>query len=294
MTRGQVERAPAKINLYLHVTGRRPDGYHLLDSLFAFAALHDIVTAEPAEDLGLAVDGPEAAGLTGLGEDNHMLRAARALAAHAGIRPGAALRLTKHIPLAAGLGGGSADAAATLRLLSRMWNLDLAAEELARIGAGIGADVPAAIWSRPQWVRGIGEVLTLLGNLPPLHLVLVNPRVAMPTAAVFRDYAALSSDGFTVPHGGDFPADADGLLELLGRLGNDLEPAAIRRAPVIGDVLQSLSAQPHCRLARMSGSGATCFGLFSTARHAAEAAATLAGTHGWWTWAGPLGNWEQT
>lgn len=293
MTPGLVERAPAKINLYLHVTGRRPDGYHLLDSLFAFAALHDIVTAEPADDLGLAIDGPEAAGLRGLGEDNHMLRAARALAEHAGIRPGAALRLTKYIPLAAGLGGGSADAAATLRLLNRMWKLDLAAEELARIGARIGADVPAAIGSRPQWVRGIGDILTPLGDLPPLHLVLVNPRVAMPTAAVFRDYAALSH-GFTAPHGGDFPADADGLLDLLGRLGNDLEPAARAREPVIGDILHNLAAQPHCRLARMSGSGATCFGLFTAPGPAAEAAATLAGTDGWWTWAGPLGDAEQT
>lgn len=286
MTARLVERAPAKINLYLQVTGRRADGYHLLDSLFVFAGLHDLVSAAPADALSLEVDGPEAAGLRGLGDDNHMLRAARALAAHAGIRKGAALRLTKHIPLAAGLGGGSADAAATLRALNRLWGLNLADAELARIGAGIGADVPAAILSRPQWVRGIGEILTPLPHLPPLHLVLVNPRVALPTAEVFRDYAA-RGQGFATAHDGNFPADADVLVALLKNLGNDLEPAAKAHAPVIGDVLSRLRAFPHCRLARMSGSGATCFGLFSSPAAASDAAKALAAAHGWWTWAGP-------
>ncbi len=287
MTQRLVEPAPAKINLYLHVTGRRTDGYHLLDSLFVFAALHDRITAAPADAFTLEVEGPEAGDLPTLGEDNHILLAARVLAQHAGISTGASLRLEKNIPMAAGLGGGSADAAAALRLLDRMWSLGLGDDELAALGARIGADVPAAVRSIPQWVRGIGEILTPVDDLPTLHVALVNPRVAMPTVAVFRDYAA-ASEGFSAPHDGRFPRDADALLDLVSRLGNDLESHAIRRAPVIGAVLRELARMPGCALARMSGSGATCFGLFRSASDAQNAAETLAAAHGWWTWAGPL------
>lgn len=281
------ERARAKINLYLHVTGRRADGYHLLDSLFVFADLHDLVEAAPAPDLTLAVTGPFAAPLCGSVADNHVLQAARALAADAGIAPRAALRLTKRLPVASGLGGGSADAAAALRLLNRLWGLDYGPDRLAAIGAGVGADVPAAVVSRPLRVGGVGERLEPVQGLPPLFVVLVNPGVALATVDVFR---RLRSDGrpFSAAYDGSFASDADAFLTSLQGLNNDLEAAAIGLAPVVAEALDALRAIPHCRLARMSGSGATCFGLFTGELEARVAAAALSARHGWWSWAGPL------
>lgn len=282
-----VERACAKINLYLHVTGRRPDGYHLLDSLFVFANLHDVVEAEPAPDLTLTISGPFAGSLQDEPGDNHVLQAARVLAAEAGVPARAALRLTKNLPVAGGLGGGSADAAAVLRLLNRLWDLGYRREQLAAIGAEVGADVPAAVYSRPVRVGGIGEQLTLVDVLPPLHVVLVNPGVSLPTAQVFRRLRAGGS-AFTPAYHGDFPPDADAFLSCLNQLGNDLEPVALSLAPAIGPVLAALRQTTGCRLARMSGSGATCFGLFTSAAAARAAARALSARPGWWAWAGPL------
>ena len=179
------EPAPAKVNLYLHVTGRRADGYHLLDSLAVFGPAADLLAAAPAAALTLALEGPFAAGLAAE-PDNLVLRAARALAAEAGLPGGAALRLAKHLPVASGIGGGSADAAAALRLLDRLWGLGLPEARLAAIAARLGADVPVCLASRPRRMQGVGEVLRPAPALPDCGLLLVNPGVALATPAVFR------------------------------------------------------------------------------------------------------------
>jgi len=183
--------APAKINLYLHVVGRRADGYHLLDSLVAFADIGDRVIARPAERLSLAVAGPEAGAIAGLGEDNLVMRAARLLASRAsatspGATPfGAALHLEKNLPAASGIGGGSSDAAAALRALQRLWHHPLGSRALAALAVKLGADAPACLAARPIWVGGIGERIKPAAGLPPAGIVLANPRRALPTAEVF-------------------------------------------------------------------------------------------------------------
>ncbi|MFN4061714.1 MAG: 4-(cytidine 5'-diphospho)-2-C-methyl-D-erythritol kinase [Paracoccus hibiscisoli] len=257
------EGAPAKLNLALHVTGRRGDGYHLLDSLVCFAAVGDVVTLTPGP-LSLTIDGPFAGGLEAEA-DNLCLRAARLAGGQA------AIRLTKHLPVASGIGGGSADAAAVLRGLARMGH------PLPDRTERLGADVPVCIASRPARMQGIGEVVTPLPPLPPLHLVLVNPRVAVPTPAIFAGLA--QRDNAPLPPIPAF-ADADALIGWLAGTRNDLQAPAIAAAPVIAQVLDALSAQ-GARLARMSGSGATCFGLFADAAAASRAAAALA-RNGWW------------
>ena len=269
--------APAKLNLYLHVTGRRPDGYHLLDSLFVFADLGDRVAAAPADDLSLTVTGPFAAGLAAEG-DNLVLRAARALAAAAGIEPRAALTLEKNLPVAAGLGGGSADAAAALRALSALWGLDLPLDEIA---LKLGADVPACLHGRPCLVSGIGERLQpapALGG--PLHVVLVNPGLPLETRSVF---AARSGDFSAADPLDRACANAFDLALALKPRRNDLEPAARFLVPEIDDVLAALSDRNGCLLTRLSGSGPTCFGLFADARAAELAVRRLQmGETGWW------------
>ncbi len=178
--------APAKVNLYLHVVGRRADGYHLLDSLIAFADIGDRVTAAPADRLSLAIGGPEADALGGLGDDNLVLRAARLLAEAAGAPSyGAALTLDKRLPVSSGIGGGSSDAAATLRALDRLWQRPLDPTALSALARRLGADTPACLMARPVWVGGIGERLEPAAGLPAAGIVLANPRRALPTAAVF-------------------------------------------------------------------------------------------------------------
>jgi 4-diphosphocytidyl-2-C-methyl-D-erythritol kinase len=254
------------------VTGRRADGYHLLDSLVAFAAVGDRLEAEPARGLSLSVDGPFAIGL-GTGAENLVIRAAALL------QPpghGAALRLTKRLPVAAGIGGGSADAAAALRLLARLWSVPLASDDAA---LALGADVPVCLAGRPARMSGIGEHLVPVG-LPLFWMVLVNPGVAVPTGAVF---AALGRrDNPPLPDLPPFP-DAPSLFAWLAGTRNDLEPPARAVAGPIAEVLAALAAQPGCALARMSGSGATCFGLFATEAPARAAADALARAEpGWW------------
>ena len=273
------EFAPAKVNLYLHVVGRRADGYHLLDSLAVFAGIGDRLTAEPDEPLSLGVTGPFGAGLAA-DADNLVLRAATALAAATGVTPAGRITLDKALPVASGIGGGSADAAATLRLLCRLWNVDPGAQRLAEIAASLGADVPVCLRSQPMRMRGIGEVLSPVPDLPDLGIVLVNPGVAISTPAVFR---ARTGD-FSPPA---VLADGHGLVAALQTLHNDLQAPALQLAPVIGDVLTALAADPTCLLARMSGSGATCFGLYPSPRAAGSAAARLQ-RDGWWVWGGPL------
>nr|WP_294511274.1 4-(cytidine 5'-diphospho)-2-C-methyl-D-erythritol kinase [uncultured Rhodopila sp.] len=278
------ERACAKINLHLHVVGRRPDGYHLLDSLVVFAGAADILTVERAGTLSLSVTGPFAAGLDNEA-DNLVLRAARALAVHADVPPAGRLVLEKNLPVASGIGGGSADAAAALRLLDRFWGIGAGQGTLAAIAGGLGADVPVCVASRSAVMSGIGEVLAPAPRMPEAGIVLVNPGVAVSTPAVFR----ARNGGFSVaavwpPEG--WP-DAASLATSLHGTGNDLEAAALGLAPVIGEALAALAADPACLLARMSGSGATCFGIYADA-DVARAAADSVARPGWWVWGGGI------
>ncbi|WP_408870189.1 4-(cytidine 5'-diphospho)-2-C-methyl-D-erythritol kinase [Elioraea tepidiphila] len=276
------EAAHAKVNLFLHVLDRRPDGYHTLDSLVVFAAPADTLRAEPDETMSLAVDGPFAGALAGA--DNLVLRAARALAAATGSTRGARLTLTKALPVASGIGGGSADAAAALRALDRLWGLGLGAHRLAALGAGLGADVPVCVHGQPARMGGIGERIAAAPRLPRFGLLLANPGVALATATVF----AARRGGFDAPAvlPGSWP-DAATMARDLARSRNALEPAAIALCPPIATVLDALSALPGARLARMSGSGATCFALFDDDAAASDAARVLrAAQPGWWIAAG--------
>lgn len=270
------EDAFAKVNLYLHVTGRRADGYHLLDSLAVFAAAGDRLTAEAAGELSLAIEGLFAAALEG--GDNLVLRAARRLDP----ARGAALRLTKNLPVASGIGGGSADAAATLRLLSRLWKCPVPAGA----ALSLGADVAVCLVSAPARMQGVGEVLLEAPRLPPFGMVLVNPGMPVATPAVFAAREGGFSPPAILPAGW---ADAASMARDLATLRNDLEPPAIRLCPPIGDVLAAIRATQGCLLARMSGSGATCFGIFASPAAAEEASALLAHP-GWWVWGGPCGH----
>ncbi len=277
--------APAKINLYLHVTGRRDDGYHRLDSLVAFASVGDEVAAAPADDLTLEVKGPFGPALASA-EDNLVLRAARALAAAAGMAPRAALTLTKNLPPASGIGGGSADAAATLHLLVALWRLDPGEADLAAIALNLGADVPVCLAGRPAQMAGIGEQVRPAPALPAAWAVLAHPGVPLETASVFRRFAG----PFTGPAPLDpMPASATDLAAALRARRNDLEAAAIGLCPVIGEGLAALAALPDALIARMSGSGATCFALFAGAREAKAGAAALRRRYpAWWITATPF------
>lgn len=271
--------APAKINLFLHVTGRRPDGYHELESLVAFAGVHDRIDVRGGEGLALEIEGPFAAALDAGGE-NLAIAAARALAAEAGIRPDARIRLHKALPVAAGIGGGSADAAAALRALCALWNLSVPEERLGALALALGADVPVCLSGRPGIVRGIGERIAPAPALPEAPMVLVNPGVPLPTAGVFAARAGPFS-GPAALEGGF--ADAAGLAEALGETRNDLFPPARRLCPEIDAVLDAIRSAPSCLIARLSGSGPTCFGLFPSETAASEAAGRIAAARpGWW------------
>lgn len=286
-----VRTAPAKLNLTLRVVGRRADGYHELDSVVAFTELGDVVRAlaAPPGELTLALDGPFAHALAASGpaDDNLVLRAARALAAATGCRRGAHLTLTKHLPVASGIGGGSTDAAATLQALIALWQVSIDAAALGALALTLGADVPVCLDARPCRMQGIGERLTPLEHMPTVPLVLVNPGAPLATRAVFGArtgaFSAALEAGVTV-------SDAAALAELVRRGGNDLEAPARRILPVVGEVLSALAARPGCTAAAMSGSGATCFGLFASAETAALAEAFLrAAQPDWWVAATRLG-----
>ncbi len=276
--------APAKLNLYLHLVGRRADGYHLIDSLVAFADIGDHVAAGAAASLSLAIDGPEAPSLAGLGEDNLVLRAARLLAEHTGIRSGAALSLHKNLPVASGIGGGSSDAAAALRALCALWRVSIGEDALRRLGARLGADVPACLYAAPCWVSGVGEQIEPASPLPSAGIVLANPRIALPTAAVFAARRGSFGDaGRFAP----MPRDAAGLARALSPRRNELTEAAVGCVPEIAAVLAALARLPGALLARMSGSGATCFALFADRAAAEPACARLAASEPqWWCAAG--------
>jgi 4-diphosphocytidyl-2-C-methyl-D-erythritol kinase len=259
------ELARAKVNLTLRLTGRRSDGYHLLDSIIAFADVGDRLNFEEARRFELTVTGPFAPHMP-KGEDNLVARAARAFSTACGGPPHSMrIALEKNLPVASGLGGGSADAAATLRGLAKLFAFDAGEAALDEIAATLGADVPVCLTSRASHVRGIGEIVEPITDFAPRHAVLVNPGVAVGTADVFREL--------------NFTGEAQGR----DPCRNDLTAAAIKLAPVIGDVLDELKRRPGVELARMSGSGATCFGLFPSPDMATEAAKEIAANHpGWW------------
>lgn len=277
-----VETACAKINLALAVTGRRPDGFHLIDTLAVFADVADMVSVAPAEDLSLEIAGPFADAL-GDPDQNLVMRAAGALreAAHVPAdTPGARIRLEKRLPVASGIGGGSADAAAALRALNRCWTLDLALDRLAEVGLTLGADIPMCLVSRPLRAVGIGEDISPVSNFPSLNLVLANPGVAVSTAAVFSGLDGRFSQAVPVPAGF---GTLDAVLAFLFQTVNDLEAPAVRAAPQINQVLNALRTSPKCLFARMSGSGATCFGIYPDTAAAQHAAAALSAERpDWW------------
>ena len=274
-----IEQAFAKVNLTLRVIRRRPDGYHELDSLVVFARLADRLSLADADALTLTTRGPTARA-AGPVTDNLVLKAATALAANVPSLKLGAFVLHKRLPVAAGLGGGSADAAAALRLLARLNRIALDDPRLLAAAKATGADVPVCLDPRPRRMQGIGDILSAPLTLPRLAAVLVNPGIAVPTRDVFAGLRIGPADGTARP---DLPSSRQALLAALAQQPNDLEPPAIAIAPVIADVLAALRAQPDCRLARMSGSGATCFGLFDSLRAAMAAAAVLRKAHmRWW------------
>lgn len=280
-------RAPAKVNLSLRVLGRRADGYHELDSLVAFAGVGDELSLTPGEPAAVQISGPFGAGLS-TGPDNLVLKAERVLREEiAGLRSGH-FHLVKRLPVASGIGGGSADAAAALRLLARLNDLPLSHPALLAAAGRIGADVPVCLEARARVMRGIGDQLGRPLRLPRLFALLVNPGVAVETAPVFRALGLQAGQG----HAGAteaFKAEeaalatSASLIAALATTGNDLEAPARVVAPVIGEVLSVLSGSPGCRLARMSGSGATCFALFDDCRASAAAGKRLARRQrDWW------------
>lgn len=282
--------APAKLNLYLHVTGRRDDGFHLLDSLIVFAGLGDDLTFLPSDELRLEIAGPFARDLAPQGPDeppNLVMRAADALMAEAGVTDkGALVRLVKHLPVASGMGGGSADAAAALTGLSSLWGLRVPRARLMEIALDLGADVPICLHGRPSFIGGIGEDIAPAPKLPETWCVLVNPLKPVSTPEVFK---ARTGDFQAPARFDEEPADAARLATLLAARTNGLEDAAERVEPAIGEVLDAIRGTEGVLLTRMSGSGATCFGLYADGETAGKAAiALMQGGRRWWVKPAPI------
>ena len=271
--------APAKINLALHVTSQRTDGYHLIDTLVTFADIGDRLTFEPDDDLRLTLGGSEVDDLQA-NSDNLVLRAANLLRDHVqDSNLGASIHLQKDLPVASGIGGGSADAAATLIGLNRLWNLSLDQKSLRDLALPLGADIPMCVFGAPARVSGIGELIEPV-QLPSLALLLVNPRVAVPTPEIFSRLAHKTNQPLApLPM---LPTTSS-LTAYLSHQRNDLQLPAFTVAPAIGDCLVALEDFDSCQLTRMSGSGATCFGIFGSRAQAKAAAAQLRSRHpDWW------------
>ncbi len=282
------ETAPAKVNLYLHIGAVRPDGLHDLASLFVFTDDGDVVHVEKADRLSLNVTGPFAGALNDSPpQQNLVWKAAALLRNEYAVIGGAAITLEKNLPVAAGIGGGSADAAAALRALIRLWNLDVAEEALARLAFQLGADVPACLSRAPVNVSGAGEILSPGPSLAPLWICLINPGVAMPTGRVFRAFDAANPSPAAPVLATSTGATCEAAVELLRQTRNDLEPVACAIAPEVKAVLAFLVARPGALGARMSGSGATCFALFSSSA-GAKRASVSAKARGWWALASRL------
>ena len=269
--------AAAKINLYLHVVGRRANGYHELDSLIAFTNVFDTLTFYESNDLVLEIDGPFASRIPAT-ENNLVLRAARALREEVGIGLGAHIKLQKDLPVAAGLGSGSADAAATLKGLVKLWKIEESDFNLKEIGFSLGTDIPACLISDTVHVGGVGEILEIGPKLPEVGVLLVNPCVTLSTPAVFQARRGGFSPSLPMI---EPPKTVNKLVRELEDRSNDLTDPALRLAPVIREVLAALENIAGCHLARLSGSGATCFGLFDNQKVALAASKLLEGK-GWW------------
>lgn len=261
------EIAPPKINLFLHVGEKSAGGFHALQSLAVFGQKGDRLTAVSADSLTLSLTGPFAGGLSAT--DNLVLKAAMAL----DVKSRARLTLEKNLPVASGIGGGSADAAATLRALCQVWNIEMDGGALADIAAGLGSDVPVCLLGKPALMEGRGEIITPVSALPRLSLLLVNPRVPVATKDIFARLVTRRGIGMALPAKG-FAGLSD-LLLFLENTGNDLEAPALSLQPVIGEVLAAMKALPGAFFTRMSGSGATCFGIFPDDDSAERAGATL-------------------
>ncbi len=279
--------APAKLNLCLHVVGRRADGYHLLESLVAFTDCADALCFEPGEGITLRVEGEFAEASGDDINNNLVMRAARALQQHSKTRLGATITLTKNIPVGAGLGGGSADAAATLHALNQLWQLHLSLDALLMLGAPLGADIAMCLHSKPLIARGIGEIIDPCAIvLPPMHAVLVYPRTTLLSVDVYRTLAAMrcsrSPAMALVPE--RFEASHEVVAWLAGNTCNDLQQPAIAMAPVVAEVLSAMeSTVPAPTFIRMTGSGACCFALFASADQSAAYADIFAKNYPqWW------------
>lgn len=271
--------APAKLNLSLHLVGKRGDGYHLLDSLVAFTDFGDALRITPSEMLTLSVSGPYAGEAPA--ENNLVMQAAYRLRDAYGVAGGAHIKLHKKLPVGAGLGGGSSDAATAAKMLRQLWGIEADDEALAVLLAPLGADMAACVYARPLWMRGVGDDVTLAEGLPAAYVVLVNPQLPLPTIQVYREVQPEEI-------GGGLP-DASSLGDYLRVARNDLEGAALRCCPDIVAVLAALRQQAGCYVARMSGSGATCFGLFETQEAAMTAASVLMSAYPhWWIQDGAL------
>jgi 4-diphosphocytidyl-2-C-methyl-D-erythritol kinase len=276
--------APAKVNLTLHVTGRRDDGYHLLDSLVVFAGVCDQLTATSSPDMRISVSGPFSPGVP-TDDSNLMMRAATALQQARGVELGAALTLEKHLPHAAGIGSGSSDAALTLAMLAELWDVPPLSAYAPEVVA-LGADVPVCLHApAPARMTGIGETLSEVPRLPDCALVLVRPPVEVPTSAVFQ--ALTNRDGGPMD---DLPAglDYDGFAQWLSAQRNDLQGPAESIAPEIAEAIAALRALPVVSFAGMSGSGATCYGLVKDMATARQVARRMQVAHMNW-WVAPAG-----
>ncbi|MDC0196661.1 4-(cytidine 5'-diphospho)-2-C-methyl-D-erythritol kinase [Gammaproteobacteria bacterium] len=271
--------APAKINLYLHITAKRNDGYHLIESLVVFADCGDKVSVAPSDKLKLTIEGPFSEDLTS-NQDNLVIKAAVLLAKFAGIKPKANIVLTKELPVASGIGGGSADAAATLHALTELWGISISSKNLHILAKQLGSDVPVCLTAGTSIITGIGENIMPVTKLPKLWAILVNPRIPVSTAEVFANY----HNEFSIPQ--PFTANSQSAQELassLSKYRNDLTSAALRVAPKIKDVLSAVEATQNQLLTRLSGSGATCFALFKTKSAAISATKSLRAQYPvWW------------
>lgn len=270
--------APAKINLFLHITGKRNDGYHLLQSLFAFADYGDEIRIEESNNFSLAINGPFSDSI--LSEENLITKSVTALENHTGRRANCKIRLTKNIPVGAGLGGGSADAAATIKALIDFWDIKVPDKKIDNIALSLGADIPACLYNRPCFVEGIGEKIIPINSFPALPAILVYPNKGCSTTEIFDRYNLSPSKIITPPENLN---DKQQLMEFLKKQKNDLTATAIDHIPEINNILDEIKNQKGCLISRMSGSGSTCFGLFETKEDSENAVQNIKKNNpGWW------------